>query len=231
MVLIKLIWFAKSKLYLIISLWTSFFLQNRNRPIIEFLIFFNDLTIILIIILITSFTFIFFFLKIIKRFSLRFPERQRLEDLWLCIPIVFLIFIGFPRIKNLYICEEFNESDLSLKIKGHQWYWRYEVINLEFDSILNKEIYNFRLLETFNHLILPIKCLIRVLISSEDVIHSWTIPSLGVKIDAIPGRISQIIFIINRPGLLTGQCREICGTNHSFMPIIISANSLNKFLS
>lgn len=230
MILIKLIWFAKSNLYLIISLWTSFFLQNRNSPIIEFLIFFNDLTIILIIILIVSFTFIFIFLKIIKRFSLVFPENQRLEDLWLSIPIVFLIFIGFPRIKNLYICEEFNERDLSLKIKGHQWYWTYELINLEFDSILNKEIYNFRLLETFNHLILPIKCLIRILISSEDVIHSWTIPSLGVKIDAIPGRISQIIFIINRPGLLTGQCREICGTNHSFIPIIISANSLNKFL-
>lgn len=217
-------------LYLVISIWSAIFLQNRNRPIIEFLIFFNDITIILIIILILIFMLIFFFLKILNYFSVIFPESQRLEDLWLSIPIVFLIFIGFPRIKNLYMCEEFNERDFLLKVNGHQWYWSYEFLNLNFDSILNKEKFNFRLLETYNHLILPIKCLIRILISSEDVIHSWTIPSLGLKIDAIPGRVSQIVTIINRPGILTGQCREICGSNHSFMPIIISAISINKFL-
>jgi len=168
----------------------------------------------------------------LKNYSSVFSENQRLEDLWLIIPIILLLFIGFPRIKNLYICEEFNECDLNFKVLGHQWYWTYEFnqIEISFDSILNIENFFFRLLETFNHLILPRKCLIRILISSEDVIHSWTIPSLGVKIDATPGRISQVIIIINRPGILLGQCREICGTNHSFIPIIISCNSIKNFI-
>lgn len=194
------------------------------------MLYFNDLTIILICILISSFISIIILLKFLNHFSLIFPERQRLEDIWLAIPIVFLVFIGFPRIKNLYICEEFNDRDLILKIFGHQWYWRYEFLNIKFDGILEKNRLNFRLIETFNYLILPIKCIIRILISSEDVIHSWTIPSLGLKIDAIPGRISQVLTIINRPGILSGQCREICGTNHSFIPIVISANYIKNFL-
>ena len=168
-----------------------------------------------------------------KNFSLNLEENQKIEDFFLLIPIIFLVFIGFPRIKNLYICEEINECDITIKIRGHQWYWSYEIINfnLKFDSILNKDFRFFRLLETFNHLIVPIKCSIRFLISSEDVIHSWTVPSLGIKIDATPGRISQISSFINRRGILVGQCREICGINHSFMPIFISANSINNFLN
>lgn len=198
----------------------------------EFLIFFHDLVIILIFILVTSLFLIYLISLKLNFFSYNFPERQRLEDFFLFIPVIFLIFIGFPRIKNLYICEEFNECDLTIKTIGHQWYWSYEFIriNISFDSILNKEIFNFRLLETFNHLILPIKSLIRVILTSEDVIHSWAIPSIGIKIDATPGRISQIITIINRPGILIGQCREICGANHSFIPITISAININNFL-
>lgn len=166
-----------------------------------------------------------------KFFSKNFIENQKIEDFFLLIPVIFLIFIGFPRIKNLYICEELNECDLTIKINGHQWYWSYEILNLNvnFNSIINKEIYNFRLLETYNHLILPIKSSIRFLIRSEDVIHSWTVPSLGIKTDATPGRISQISSLINRCGILIGQCREICGINHSFMPILISANSIINF--
>lgn len=167
-----------------------------------------------------------------KNFSLNLEENQKIEDFFLIVPIVFLIFIGFPRIKNLYICEEINECDITIKIIGHQWYWRYEILNfnLKFDSILDKECSFFRLLQTFNHLIIPIKCSIRFLISSEDVIHSWTVPSLGVKIDAAPGRINQVSSLINRRGILVGQCREICGINHSFIPIFISANSINNFM-
>lgn len=212
------------------SVWSIVTLQNSNSPSIEFITFFNDLTIILIIMLITLFCFIIISLKIINSFSILFPESQRIEDIWLIVPIIFLIFLGLPSIKNLYICEEFNEIDLNLKVKGHQWYWRYEFLNFRFDSIISKESTKFRLIETFNHLIIPIKCIIRLLITSNDVIHSWTIPSLGIKIDAIPGRISQRVFLVNRPSILTGQCREICGTNHSFIPIVISANSINRFI-
>ena len=133
----------------------------------------------------------------------------------------------------MYIYEELNECDFSLKVIGHQWYWSYEyiIIQLRIDSIMKNREFHFRLLETFNHLILPINSLIRFLITSEDVIHSWTVPSMGIKIDACPGRISQIISLINRPILLLGQCREICGANHSFIPIVISANSINNFIN
>ena len=185
---------------------------------------------ILLLILFLSFSLIIIFIKFILSFSLLFPERQSLEDMWLLVPVVFLIFIGFPRIKNLYICEEFNGNDFDLKINGHQWYWNYEFLKNNFDSIIIKEKENFRLLETFNHLVIPIKCLVRFLISSEDVIHSWAIPSIGIKIDAIPGRISQITILVNRPTILSGQCREICGINHSFIPIIISASSIKNFI-
>jgi cytochrome c oxidase subunit 2 len=128
--------------------------------------------------------------------------------------------------------EEFIECDLTVKVSGFQWYWSYEIknINTIFESIIKNRRFKFRLIETFNHLILPIKCMIRFLVSSNDVIHSWTIPSIGIKIDATPGRISQIISIFQRPGLYIGQCREICGSNHSFIPITVSVNSLNNYL-
>lgn len=191
------------------------------------------MVIILSFIIVTNLILIFIFIISIKFFSLNFLENQRIEDFFLIIPIVFLIFIGFPRIKNLYICEELNDSDLTVKINGHQWYWSYNIINfnLNIDSIMRNNFSNFRLLETFNHLIIPINCSIRFIISSEDVIHSWTVPSIGIKVDAIPGRINQISSIINRPGVFLGQCREICGTNHSFIPIVISANSINNLFN
>lgn len=131
----------------------------------------------------------------------------------------------------MYINEEFNQCDINFKITGHQWYWSYEYINsnYELDSFIKTDNYRFRLLETFNHLIVPIKCVLRFLVSSEDVIHSWAIPSLGIKIDATPGRISQRLNLVNRPGVIFGQCREICGSNHSFMPIIIYSLSIKNF--
>lgn len=211
--------------------WKSYWFQDRNRPNTEFLYYFYDKTIILVVIIVVNLSFLSFFLIKIKRFVNSFPESSSLEDIWLIIPLVLLLFIGFPRIKNLYIHEEFNECDLNIKVFGHQWYWSYEIINNnhEIDCFIKNESFNFRLLETFNHLILPVKCIVRFLVSSDDVIHSWALPSLGIKIDAVPGRISQNLSIINRPGVIIGQCREICGSNHSFIPIFISATSLKNF--
>ena len=124
---------------------------------------------------------------------------------------------------------------LTIKIFGHQWFWSYEYSdfsNIEFESYiinnLNKE--NFRLIEVDNKTIIPFKLNIRLLISSEDVIHSWTIPRLAIKIDAIPGRINQINLFLNRPGIYFGQCSEICGINHRFIPIQIESITLNKFI-
>lgn len=120
---------------------------------------------------------------------------------------------------------------------GHQWYWSYEYsdfLNLEFDSYIipEKEMAtnNFRLLDVDNRTVIPIGSQIRTLIGAADVLHSWTVPSIGVKADAVPGRLNQVNFYSTRPGLYFGQCSEICGANHSFIPIVIESVPINKFL-
>ena len=125
---------------------------------------------------------------------------------------------------------------ISVKCLGHQWYWRNEYpdfINLNFDSYINRDLLNirFRLLDVDNNLVLPINIQIRLLVRSVDVIHSFTIPSLGFKVDAIPSRINQVNLYINRPGLFYGQCSELCGANHRFMPIVIEATNLDNFIN
>lgn len=175
-----------------------------------------------------------FFNKFIHRFLL---EGQIIELIWTILPAITLIFIALPSLKLIYILDETNNPIISIKTIGHQWYWSYEYsdfLNIEFDSYIipSKEInsFNFRLLDVDNRVIIPFKSQIRIIISSTDVIHSWTIPSLGVKIDATPGRLNQISFNSNRSGILYGQCSEICGTNHRFIPIVLERISPNFFI-
>lgn len=137
----------------------------------------------------------------------------------------------------MYILDEISNPLITIKTIGHQWYWSYEYSdfkNIEFDSYIIplKELhfYNFRLLDVDNRIVIPLNSQIRILITATDVIHSWTIPSLGVKIDATPGRLNQIRFNTNRSGLFFGQCSEICGANHRFIPIVIERISTNNFL-
>jgi cytochrome c oxidase subunit 2 len=134
--------------------------------------------------------------------------------------------------------DEIHKPALTLKAIGHQWYWRYEYsdfIKAEFDSYItpqdrrDKNI--FRLLDTDNHTVLPINSFIRIIVTAADVLHSWTVPRLGVKTDATPGRLNQCSFLINRPGLFYGQCSEICGANHSFIPIVIESVNTNTFIN
>lgn len=142
-----------------------------------------------------------------------------------------LLFLAFPSLQVLYMVEEVLNSILRIKVIGHQWYWSYEYENLRitFDSFINRTIY--RLLDVDKSLILPFWTQIRLLITSEDVIHSWTIPSLGVKIDANPGRLNSRSIFSFRGGWVYGQCSEICGVNHSFMPIKLDFVPLNNFLA
>lgn len=211
------------------------FLQDANSSIIERIIYFHDHAILVIIIIIVIILYIIIFIlfnKFVNRFIL---ENQIIEIIWTVIPIFFLIFLAVPSLKILYLTDEIKNPIFSVKVLGHQWYWRYEYndfISINFDSFIidSLSIDNFRLLDVDNRLILPIQCQIRLLISSLDVIHSFAIPSLGVKVDALPGRINQIMVNINRSGLFFGQCSEICGINHRFMPIVLEAVKLNKFL-
>lgn len=148
-----------------------------------------------------------------------------------------LIFIAIPSIKILYLRDEINSSNLSIKAIGHQWYWSYEYTNfsnIEFDSFIipsnDLSINEFRLLDVDNRCILPFNYPIRIISTSFDVIHAWTIPSLGIKIDSTPGRLNQSILLIYRPGLFYGQCSEICGINHRFIPIVIESTNIFTFI-
>jgi len=165
-------------------------------------------------------------------------QGQEIETVWTLFPAIILIFIAFPSLRLLYLLDEVNSPAITLKTVGHQWYWSYEYSdfsNVEFDAYITPTELtspsSFRLLEVDNRTIIPFNSQIRVIVASADVLHSWTVPALGVKVDAVPGRLNQLAFLINRPGTWYGQCSEICGANHSFMPIVIEAITTNTFIS
>jgi cytochrome c oxidase subunit 2 len=171
--------------------------------------------------------------KLTNRFLL---QGHSMELIWTITPIFILIFLAIPSIKILYITDEIYNCNMTIKAIGHQWYWRYEYndfTNVSFDSFIvpsiNLKINEFRLLDVDNRCVIPFNSNIRLLTTSIDVIHSWTIPSLGIKIDSTPGRLNQIIIFANRPGIYFGQCSEICGTNHRFMPIVVEFTTLHYF--
>ena len=175
-----------------------------------------------------------FFNKFNNRFLL---EGQTIEIIWTILPAITLIFIALPSLRLLYLLDEINNPIITLKTIGHQWYWRYEYSDfnqIEFDSYMiptnELSLNNFRLLDVDNRVILPFNTQIRIIITAADVLHSWTIPSLGVKVDATPGRLNQTRFFIRRPGLYYGQCSEICGSNHRFIPILIERININTFI-
>ncbi len=171
-------------------------------------------------------------------------EIQIVERVWTIIPAIILIQIALPSLLLLYILDESIDRTLTLKAVGHQWYWRYEYSDfwaagaqspLEFDSYMLPEtdlmVSGFRLLDTDNHAAVPLKTHVRVLVSSADVLHAWSVPSLGVKADAVPGRLNQVKFIRQRPGIYFGQCSEICGANHRFMPIVLESIPGQAFIN
>nr|WGO57784.1 cytochrome c oxidase subunit II [Jacobsonina sp.] len=218
--------------------WANMNLQDSASPIMEQLIYFHDhaLMIILMILAVVSYMMVLLFNnKFINRLLL---EGQMIEVAWTIAPAIILIFIALPSLRLLYLMDEINSPAVTLKTIGHQWYWSYEYsdfLKVEFDSYMipQNEMKNndFRLLDVDNRAALPMNTFIRIIITAADVLHSWTVPSLGVKADATPGRLNQTSFLINRPGLFYGQCSEICGANHSFMPIVIESISINKFIN
>nr|ASS30613.1 cytochrome c oxidase subunit 2 [Coenobita perlatus] len=218
--------------------WGYMGLQDSASPLMEQLIFFHDHAMVVLILITTLVGYMMsslFFNKFVNRFLL---ENQTIEVIWTVLPALILIFIALPSLRLLYLLDEVNNPSVTLKSIGHQWYWSYEYSDfsqLEFDSFMvpTDELGSagFRLLDVDNRAVLPFNTQIRVLVSAADVIHSWTVPSLGVKVDAIPGRLNQISFLISRPGLFYGQCSEICGANHSFMPIVVESVSVKSFLS
>lgn len=155
-------------------------------------------------------------------FSLKdFYFNTNLEVIWTIIPMIILIIIGLPSFRLLYLMGDILEPNLTIKVEGHQWFWSYSYNDVSFDSYMVKDLNPGinRLLDTDNYLILPSNTFIRFLITSTDVLHSFAIPALGIKCDATPGRINAVGIEAYRPGFYYGQCSELCGVGHSFMPI------------
>nr|AND50124.1 cytochrome oxidase subunit 2 [Sphagnum tumidulum] len=175
------------------------------------------------------------------------PERivhgTTIEIIWTIFPSIILMFIAIPSFALLYSMDEVVDPTITIKAIGHQWYWTYEYSDynssdeqsLTFDSYMipedDLELGQLRLLEVDNRVVIPARTHLRMIITSADVLHSWAVPSLGVKCDAVPGRLNQTSIFIKREGVYYGQCSEICGTNHAFMPIVVEAVSLDDYVS
>nr|AML25785.1 cytochrome c oxidase subunit II [Histeridae sp. BMNH 1274329] len=218
--------------------WLTLTLQDSVSPLMEQLMFFHDHT-LMILVMITMMVGYLMIMLSFNSFNNRFLlEGQTIELIWTILPAIILIFIALPSLHLLYILDEINSPSITIKTIGHQWYWSYEYSdfkNIEFDSYMipvnEMENNSFRLLDVDNRTILPYSTQIRILLTSADVIHSWTIPSISVKMDATPGRLNQSSFILERTGIMFGQCSEICGANHSFMPIIIESVKPSTFIN
>lgn len=161
-----------------------------------------------------------------------------IEVIWTVIPVIILIVVAVPSFKVLFSQGRIPEADMTLKITGYQWYWGYEYpdqdgISFNAYMIPEKDIDpskgQKRLLETDNEVVLPVGKTIRVQMTAADVIHAWTIPAFGVKKDAVPGRLNEAWFKIDKPGVYYGQCSEICGNGHSYMPIKVRAVTEAEF--
>nr|YP_626657.1 cytochrome c oxidase subunit II [Hynobius amjiensis]ABC55946.1 cytochrome c oxidase subunit 2 [Hynobius amjiensis] len=210
--------------------------QDAASPIMEELLHFHDHALMAVFLISTLVLYIITIMMTTKLTNTNAMDAQEIEMVWTIMPAIILIVIALPSLRILYLMDEINDPHLTVKAIGHQWYWSYEFTNYEdlmFDSYMvpTQDLLpgQFRLLEVDNRMVVPMESPIRMLISAEDVLHSWAVPSMGIKTDAIPGRLNQTTFIASRPGVYYGQCSEICGANHSFMPIVVEATPLNYF--
>nr|APC60870.1 cytochrome c oxidase subunit II [Diplomys labilis] len=210
--------------------------QDATSPIMEELLHFHDHTLMIVFLISTLVLYLISSMLTTKLTHTSTMDAQEVEIIWTILPALILIMIALPSLRILYMMDEINNPLLTVKAMGHQWYWSYEYTDYEdlnFDSYMTPTTDlkpgELRLLEVDNRVILPMETPVRMLVSSEDVLHSWAIPSLGLKTDAIPGRLNQTVLTSTRPGLFYGQCSEICGSNHSFMPIVVEMVNLKTF--
>lgn len=163
-------------------------------------------------------------------------HNHMLEFFWTVIPIVILAGIGWPSLQMLYYLDKTPNPEMTLKVTGYQWYWGYEYpdhggINFEGHMLADNELKpgQPRLLSTDNEVVLPVDTDIQILVTANDVLHSFALPSLGVKMDAVPGRTNETWVRIEKQGTFYGQCSELCGKDHAFMPIQVKAVSKEEF--
>nr|AXA45415.1 cytochrome c oxidase subunit II [Eubela sp. MNHN IM 2013-9671] len=217
--------------------WGQLGFQDAASALMEEMIFFHDHAMMILVMIISLVSYAAVSLMMNKYTCRSLVEGQEIETIWTVVPAIILVFLALPSLRLLYLLDEISDCSLTIKSIGHQWYWSYEYSDfssIEFDSYMiptnELEFGDFRLLEVDHRVVLPTNTDVRVLVTSADVIHSWTVPSLGVKADAIPGRLNQLGFFVKHPGVFYGQCSEICGANHSFMPIVLEIVPLKNFM-
>ena len=233
--------------------WKLFFLNSGNVIFEEYIKVHNQILILEVFIFFLVFWVFFYILycyivPVNKEYTVFYNKKESIkshqiekiiEFLWTIFPAIILVIIGKISLIVLYSSEEIVDPSLTVKVVGNQWYWSYEYNDncklIQYDSYLIEEEDlvegELRLLEVDNRLILPCKTYIRLLITSNDVIHSFAIPSLGIKLDAVPGRLNQLLIYILKEGIYFGQCSELCGIKHGYMPIVLDAKSFKDFTS
>nr|YP_009680599.1 cytochrome c oxidase subunit II [Microcondylaea bonellii]QDH07386.1 cytochrome c oxidase subunit 2 [Microcondylaea bonellii] len=219
------------------SFWGQLGFQDSFSTLSFELTFFHDHA-MFVLVMVSSFVGYMMFCLLKSSLSSRFlMEAQALEAAWTVVPGLLLLILAVPSVRLLYLLDEVGGPAVSMKAVGHQWYWEYEYSDggqsVNFNSYMvgvsDVGEGGYRLLEVDNRCVLPYGVDSRILVSSADVIHAWALPSMGVKVDAIPGRINQLGVHLMSSGVMFGQCSEICGVNHSFMPIGVEGVSPEVF--
>ncbi|MDP6954075.1 MAG: cytochrome c oxidase subunit II [Alphaproteobacteria bacterium] len=215
-------------------------LQAAASPVMEEINDFHNL--LLVIITVIAIFVLGLMIYVMVKFNRKanptpstFTHNTVLEVVWTVIPVLILVVIAVPSFKLLYNEGVVPEHDMTIKVTGYSWFWGYEYLdeNDETDFLFDAFMIDEenlgpgqpRLLATDNEIVVPVGKVVRVLLTSADVIHAWAVPALGVKRDAVPGRLNDAWFQVDRPGTYYGQCSELCGTNHAFMPIQVKAVS------
>jgi cytochrome c oxidase subunit 2 len=220
------------------SSWGQLNFQEGVSVIIELLNYFHDFLIVVLILIMTFVTYMLVYVTFNPYIDKYTIDSHFLETVWTVIPMFILLIIAFPSLYLLYLIEDISKPSLTIKVVGHQWYWEYQYsnswFNYTFDSYMvyeNSEMPLFYSLDVDNRLVLPTMSRILFLVTSADVIHSWTVPSLGIKVDAIPGRLNYLTSRTLYSGVYYGQCSEICGSNHRFIPIVVEFVPMSSYIS
>lgn len=209
--------------------------------VMDDIVFLHDKIMLPIIVAICVFVLFLLIYSLIKFRSSKNPIPSKtshntlIEVLWTLIPCIILVVIAVPSFRLLYKQDIIPKSDVTLKVTGYQWYWGYEYpdqkISFEANIVETKNLKpnQPRLLETDNYVVLPVNKVVKVLITANDVLHAWAMPSFGVNKEAVPGRINETWFKAQKEGIYYGQCLELCGSKHAFMPIVVKIVSEKEY--
>lgn len=216
--------------------WGQLGLQEGISVTIELIVGFHDYIIVLIRAILIVVSYLFVMVSVSSGLDKFITESHFLEFVWTLVPIIILLFIAFPSLYILYLTEDSCIRGCIVKVIGHQWYWEYQYSgafgDFEFNSyMLTSGSDLYRNLDVDNRVLIPTLVPSLFMVTSADVLHSWTVPSLGVKVDAVPGRLNYLRVSPSHAGVYFGQCSELCGSNHSFMPIVLERVPISSFIS